>query len=295
MSAAPHAGSRAATRNARIDALRFAAIAMVVMTHVLNLRWEFKTLPLAPETVRAMMSFNMPLFAFVSGFVLRGREGSHPLRFIKGKALALLVPYFAWIALEMPLRKITLAEAPVRLVRAAVDPLFGFQMWFLLVLFVCFVVFALSRLLSSSDVVTAVVAVAVGLLPLLPLPAWNLLGRLCWLYPFLVAGYLVATHREPLRRFDLLAAGVGLVSFPLLFASGWDGPAYRFAIGMAGTVALWGLSRPLSQSVLEPLGRAGQRTLGVYGWQMVILSERMEGRLMSRLIHPYHKPDPAII
>ncbi len=142
-------------RNARVDALRFVAIAMVVMTHVLNLRWEFKLLPGAPETVRAMMSFNMPLFAFVSGFVLLGREGSHPVRFIRGKALALLVPYFAWVAFEMPLRRSRSPRPRCDSRARAVDPRAGFQMWFLLVLFVCFVVFALSRWVSSSDAVTA--------------------------------------------------------------------------------------------------------------------------------------------
>lgn len=258
-----------ADRNVLIDALRFVAIALVVLTHVLNLRPEFRDL--APWLVRAMMSFNMPLFAFVSGFVLVGREGTHPLRFIKGKALALLVPYFAWITVEMPLRHIRLGDAPARLVRAAYDPLAGFQMWFLLVLFAAFSVFALVRVLSTHDSVTAVVAVGIGLLPLLPIPPSNLLARLCWLYPFLVTGYLVSRHRSKLVRWDVLAAVGGLVAFPLLFLSGWDGVVYRFAIGTAGMAALWGLFRLLPVGWLEPLGQLGRRTIGVYGWQMVIL------------------------
>jgi fucose 4-O-acetylase-like acetyltransferase len=259
------------SRNVLIDALRFVAIAMVVLTHVLNLRPEFKGLPFAPELVRAMMSFNMPLFAFVSGYVLRGREGAHPVRFIKAKALALLVPYLAWIALEAPLRRIQFADVPPRLVRALYDPLASFQMWFLLVLFVAFAVFALSRAVSDRDSVTVVFAIVVGLSPLLPLPQSNLLSRLAWLYPFVVLGFIVAHHRPRLKRYDVLAALAGLIAFPLLFATGWDGIAYRFAIGLSGMAALWGVFRVMPVRVLEPLGWLGQRTMGVYGWQMVVL------------------------
>ncbi len=267
--AAPRPEPPRPTRNNRVDALRFIAIAMVVLTHVLNLRPEFKEL--APWLVRAMMSFNMPLFAFVSGYVLVGREGAHPLRFIKGKALALLVPYFAWIAVEMPLRKVTWAEAPLRMLRATYDPKASFQMWFLLVIFVAFVLFAIARWASSSDALTAVGALAIGLLPLLPLPDSNLLVRLCWLYPFLVMGYLVGTHRDRLRGIDIAAALAGLVIFPLVFRMGGTDIFSRFALGTSGIAALWGFSQPMSEALLAPLGWLGQKTLGIYGGQMVLL------------------------
>ncbi len=266
-----HVCRPAAARNLLIDALRFVAIAMVVLTHVLNLRWEFKELPLAAETVRAMMAFNMPLFAFVSGYVNRGLERDGPWRFVRSKALALLVPYYAWIIVEMPLRRVALADAPERLLRAAFDPKAAFQMWFLLVLFYAFALLALSRLVSRSEWWFGGVALAVGLLPLVWEPDSNLIVRLCWLYPFVVGGYLVARHRESCRRFDDVAAVVGLVAFPLLLASGLDGAPYRLAIGAAGSAALWALLRWMPQAVLTRLAWAGAKSLGVYGGQMVLL------------------------
>lgn len=259
----------ASKRNVRVDALRFLAIAMVVLTHVLNLRWEFKDL--APWLVRAMMAFNMPLFAFVSGYVLHGREGAHPLRFIKGKALALLVPYLAWITVEMPLRGVAVADWPARLARAAVDPSAGFQMWFLHVLFVAFVVFALSRRVHAADGFTALVALAIALVPLAPVDLSNLVGRVCWLYPFLALGYLSARHRPRLRRWDVAVAVAGVIAFALLFTTGWDGVAYRLAIGSAGIASLWGVVRILPRRALAPLAVLGRKTMGVYGWQMVVL------------------------
>jgi surface polysaccharide O-acyltransferase-like enzyme len=261
----------ASARNLLIDALRFVAIAMVVLTHVLNLRWEFKELPLAAETVRALMAFNMPLFAFVSGYVNRGLERDGPWRFARSKATALLVPYYAWIIVEMPLRRVALADAPERLVRAAIDPMAAFQMWFLLVLFYAFVLLAASRLVSRSEWWLGGVALVVGLLPLVWQPASNLIVRLCWLYPFVVGGYLVAQHRESCRRFDDAAAVAGLVAFPFLFASGWDGSVHRLAIGAAGSAALWALFRWIPEPVLRRLAWTGSKSLGVYGGQMVLL------------------------
>ncbi|HSK48680.1 MAG TPA: acyltransferase [Coriobacteriia bacterium] len=259
----------AARRNQLIDALRFVAIAMVVLTHVLNLRPEFKEL--APWLVRAMMAFNMPLFAFVSGYVLLGREGHSALRFVRGKALVLLVPYFAWITLEMPLRGVPIGDWPARLAWAAIDPRAGFQMWFLLVLFYAFVVFAVARSISTSTGFTATTGIVLAALPLLSLPDSNLLSRLCWLYPFVVLGYLSARYRGPLRKWDAAIALVGFIAYPLLLTSGWDGVAYRMAVGASGTVALWAAFRLVSANTLFPLGWLGQRTMGVYGWQMVIL------------------------
>lgn len=265
------ASASGSSRNLLIDALRFVAIAMVVLTHVLNLRWEFKELPFAATLVAAMMAFNMPLFAFVSGYVNRGLERDGPLRFIRGKALALLVPYFAWIIVEMPLRRITSDEAPGRLLRALWDPKASFQMWFLLVLFYAFVIYAISRTISRTEWFTGGLALAIGLAPLVWQPDSNLIVRLCWLYPFVAFGSLAAQYRESLRRWDDVAGVVGLLAFPLLFLSGWDGPLYRLAIGAAGAAALWVLCRPVPKGSLSRLAWAGQKSLGVYGWQMVVL------------------------
>lgn len=263
-------GVRAAIdRNRLVDSLRFVAIEMVVLTHVLNLRWEFKDL--APWLVRAMMAFNMPLFAFVSGYVLVGREGHSTLKFVRGKALALLVPYFAWIIVELPLREVPLSDWAERLLRAAIDPSAGFQMWFLQVLFVAMTVFALARAVNTSLAFTAAVGAIIAFLPLLPVPHTNLFNRLCWLYPFVVLGYLAGRNREWLRRWDTVAALAGIVLFPLVMMSGWTGVGFRLTAGILGSLALWGIMRHAPETAHGVLGRLGQRTLGVYGWQMVVL------------------------
>ncbi len=261
--------ARAATRCDRTDALRFFAIGLVVLTHLLNLRWEFKTL--APWLVEVMLAFNMPLFAFLGGYVLFGREGSHPARFLRGKALALLVPYLAWVAVEMPLRGLEPSEWLPRLARALVDPRAGFQMWFLWVLFAIFVVFVAVRSASRAQWVLIGSALVSAVLWALPLPVISGSEKVLWLYPFFVLGFLASWWRADERLVPLSVAIVGAAAFVAAFLFGGDGPANAYFMGAAGTAAAWGAYRMLPEPAIRPQAAVGSRTLGIYGGQMVLL------------------------
>jgi len=265
----PAASPRSAGRNDLIDALKLFAMGLVVLTHVLGLRPEFKAL--SPQTVDLMVTFNMPLFTFLSGYVLFGREGKSPLRFIRGKALALLVPYLAWILVELPLRHYPPSAWLPRLGRALVDPHAGLQMWFLWLLFWLFVIFTLARLVSKDDRWMAAGAVAMGATLFLGTYTGYGLDKITWLYPFFILGYLFAKHRERLVRFDTVAAVVSVVAFPVLIVWAPAGVVVRFATALAGVGASWAIFRLLPARALAPLGFVGQKTLGLYGWQMVVL------------------------
>lgn len=256
-------------RNARIDALKCFAIAMVVLTHLLNLRAEFQDL--APWLVDVMVAFSMPLFTFLSGYVLFGREGDDPLLFLRGKAMTLLGTYVAWIVVALVVRGYELAEWPRRIGRALIDPHAGFQMWFLWTLFCLIAIFTLLRQVSRSDVWLLGAALAVGAALALPLPHTLGLDKIVWLYPFLVLGYFVARHRAWLRRLDAPAAVVSLLAFPVLLLIDDPGVPVRFATAIAGIVASWALYRLLPRGLVRAQAWVGRRTLGIYGWQMVVL------------------------
>lgn len=260
---------KATDRDVHIDALRCLAIVMVVATHVLGLRSEFQGV--APGLVRVMVEFNMPLFAFLSGWVLVGREGSHPLLFLRGKALALFVPYLAWVAVELPLRHVAAADLMPRLFSALVDPHAGLQMWFLPVLFWMFVVFTAGRLVSRTTIWTAAVGIAVGALLLFPVPHTLGLDKIAWLYPFLVLGYLAARYRDRPVRFLLVAAGVAAVALGLAALGGHAGVATRFAQAIAWMAAAAAIYAAMPRPLLDAQSWIGRRTLGVYGAQMVLL------------------------
>jgi len=268
-SAAPTAAPRPAGRNDLIDALKLYAMGLVVLTHVLGLRPEFRDL--SPRTVDIMVTFNMPLFTFLSGYVLFGREGAGPVRFIRGKVLALLVPYLAWILVELPIRHYPPSAWLPRLGQALIDPHAGMQMWFLWLLFWLFVIFTAVRLVSKDDRWLGVGAVAMGATLLLGTTTTFGLDKIMWLYPFFILGYLVAKHREKLKRLDLWFAIGSLVAFPALLVWAPPGVGVRFATALAGMGASWAIFRPLPPRILAPLGFVGQKTLGLYGWQMVVL------------------------
>jgi fucose 4-O-acetylase-like acetyltransferase len=269
--AAPSPPARVAVpsgRNDVIDALKFFAIALVILTHVLRLRREF--IHLSPDLLRIIVSFNLPLFALLSGWVLAGREGTDPLRFMKGKALALLVPYLAWIAVEMPLRHVPPAGYFARLGNALLNPMHGMQMWFLWTLFWMFAVFTLGRLVSRADWLAVALAVAVGCIALLIPGGANGLNRIAWLYPYLVLGYLVSKRRAKLRRFDGPATALAVLAFAALSVLNNHALFAQFATGTAGAVAACGIFRYLPAAASRVLAPLGKRTLGIYGAQMVV-------------------------
>jgi fucose 4-O-acetylase-like acetyltransferase len=255
-------------RNDVVDALKYFAIALVVLTHVLRLYREF--IHLSPDLLRVVVSFNLPLFAFLSGWVLWGREGKSPLSFMRGKALGLLVPYLAWIAVEMPLRHVPPAGYLARLGNALLNPMYGMQMWFLWALFWMFAVFTAGRMVSRSDWWTIVLALGVGSVAFLIPGGANGLNRIVWLYPYLVLGYLASKHRAPLRRFDAAATVGSAVMFGVLSVVGGRAVPVQFVTGVAGTVAACGVFRLLPGAVRRTLAPLGRQTLGVYGWQMVV-------------------------
>ena len=255
-------------RDLKVDALKCLAILLVIATHILSLRREFQHV--APWLVSGMVAFNMPLFAGLSGWVLAGREGSHPGRFLWRKVLTLYVPYFAWIAIEAPLRKVSLAAMPARLFEALVDPHAGMQMWFLAVLFWMFVVFTLARLVSRSDVWIGAVAVAVGAVGILPRITVLGLDKVAWLYPFFILGYLLARSRSDYRKLiGILWVIVALIAALGVLGHAALAGAYIAALALSAVVI--GIYAILPRRLLTSQAWLGRRTLGVYGAQMVVL------------------------
>lgn len=256
-------------RNRIVDALKCLAIALVVLTHLLNLRAEFQRV--APWLVGIIVAFNMPLFAFLSGYVLHGREGVDPVVFLSRKAKSLLVPYFAWITLELPLRHVPVDEWGLRLESALFDPRAGMQMWFLWVLFAIFVIFAGVRALGHSSVWFAVVAGALATCAVIGVPETFGMDKVVFLAPFFLLGYLASRHREAIRRYDDTVFTLGLLAAPPLLFLHPEGGVWKLVIALAGIAMCWAVYRFMPQWSLVPQSWIGGRSLGIYGLQMVLL------------------------
>jgi len=228
-------------------------------------------LPGAHWAVVFMLSFDMPLLTFLSGYVLPGREGAKPFAFLRGKALVLLVPYFAWVTVEMLQRRTPPALWATRLFNAAIQPHLGYQMWYLWVLFALFVVFTLARLVSKSDIWLGALALAMAATLFLAAPTVAGIDKIVWLFPFFVLGYLCGKHRAVLRRYDLVWAMAGVAGFAALTWLRLPGVVPAFATAIAGISACWALYRLLPKPLISAQAWVGRKTLGIYGGQMVLL------------------------
>jgi hypothetical protein len=258
-------------RNEIVDALKFFAIALVPLQHLLNLRSEFSGLPGAHAAVLFIVTFDMPLFVFLAGYVLFGREGDSPLTFLWRKALALLVPYFAWVSVEMLIERVPVAKWPETLGWAAIQPHRSYQMWFLWVLFALFVIFVLARLISRADLWLAAVGVAAVVARLVSTDKTAGLDKILLLMPYLVLGYLCAKHREELRRFDAWIASAGVLSFAGLSLVPQTAAFVQLATAVGGIVTAWAIYRLLPAWLISAQAWVGRRSLGIYAGQMVTL------------------------
>jgi hypothetical protein len=258
-------------RNEIIDAMKFFAIALVPLQHLLNLRSEFSYLPGARAAVWFMVSFDMPLFVFLAGYVLFGREGTNPFSFLQRKALALLVPYFAWVSVEMLIERVPVTQWHTTLGWAAIQPYRSYQMWFLWVLFALFVIFTLVRLVSRADMWLAAFGVAAAVARALVHVKTAGLDKIFLLLPFLVLGYLCAKHRDKIRPYDMWIAVTGVLVFTGLSFVPQTIALVALATAVTGVVSVWALYRLLPARLISAQAWVGRRSMGIYAGQMVTL------------------------
>jgi len=279
-------------RDQTIDTARGLAIVLVVCAHAVmavhgfdftpqallggvhySLGWSLQAL-----VVDVNYAVALPMFGFVTGVTLlyTSRRG---WSLVKARSKSLLVPYLSWLALGTVLVAVRsgLAAVPHNIVIGTVSAGASASLWFLYALFVCVCVFACCRS-DRALVITACIApfVMVAL-------AWQHVDYLeirdaAWLYPPLVAGYLVVKHKP--RRYLLPAAAVAAVALPLVaMVSPWGlvfaqlptvlgETAYtltRVVGGVAGCLVVYGLLRPVTA-----VAWLGRRTLGIYALHPLI-------------------------
>jgi fucose 4-O-acetylase-like acetyltransferase len=276
------------------DVARGVAIVLVVLGHVgvarfgqsgANLLWH-----------RAVVAVNMPLFFFVSGYLLYKPEMPPWLRVVRQRAARLLVPYVSWLLVACAIVAFRSPEAALqRLGAGAIDPWMG--LWFLYVLFECIVLFALLHRLSDRSwwLIGSTLAVAVAI-TLLPPHETTMFGKtnVQHLLPYLALGFVFARNRGYWRDRVGLLAGVAALGFgataltlvggdhawwrTALAAAGTPALAQlavsrfvRYLIGVCGVTALFAMSCIVRGRLARVLALVGVSSLGVYaihGWVM---------------------------
>lgn len=243
-------------RDPVIDGIRGVAILLVVLGHSLQHHLtEFNS----NIIFKAIYSFHMPLFIAVSGYLAFGRIEARLPTLARNKAAHLVIPFLAWHFITYLMSALHVGQLSNPLdwyFQLLVSPDNG--LWFLWVLFLCFVVagivthlpcrFRDSALLGSA-LLLYVANYQPGGLPLLR-----------WLYPFFVAGYLYAKHAKQIRLCPQLPIAIlSITLWALLvpfFSCGnpmpietlltgwglsggsWLGLLLRYVIAGAGVIAL---------------------------------------------------------
>lgn len=308
-------------RDHKIDALKALAMFLVIVGHAIvfthlfgsdapgrvaiGAQWIDRQ-TLDSFALNLAYSVHMPLFSFLSAYVLLGREGT-PLALVGKRVLSLMVPYVAWVLVSYAIQALrsggSLSAAASYLGTRLLYPQSPGAAWFLYALFGCFAVFAVVRALGGRDRLLIASAVVVGGLIVVPFgTVGDIFGvyDVAWLYPFFVMGYLFAKHRERLarRRSSLLIAGIfgwaALLPFiwPVLVpevnwwypvlrewlhARGIPGAvvllyAVRYACAGAGIITLFYAYDWVKGRALYWQAWVGRRTLGMYLIQPYVLT-----------------------
>lgn len=285
--AAPH------SREARLDALKGIAVVCVVTYHALG---QYFTYTPATGTVyftwalcaRAFLfSFMLPLFAFLSGYVLGRPNGFRPREYFRKRTLGLLVPYLMWESLYGPSKHPEmlsgLREFWGYYVGALSNPHYEGRMWYLLVLWLALMVVGMVRLLGDRAWLIALSVPFVWWIATMT-PYW----WLRWLYVFVCAGLLfrryevhVLPHLPRLGIAGALAFGplwVAVLPEPVAaerFARLAESPQAQafaraalvyvpLAVGACAVAALFAVSYHLPCWLESGLAYLGTLSLGIY-------------------------------
>ena len=302
-------------RDSSVDALRGLAIILVVLGHaILDSAAVLHAgpgmvdmgpfwIPLATAwnlPLNVLYSFHMPLFAFVSGFVMWPPRGRSVAEGVTSRARSLLVPYFAWFVI---LYATNWSPHPAGgFGPALVGALLGRDgLWFLYALFVSTaIVVCLERVPRSRWVlsIVALVAVASSSGWAFAVPNVLYLSDVLWIFPFVVLGYLMGPFRAQVIEHRWLVVAFGCVVFVPLFilrypvevaslqpishlltaslspsapggalsgvAASWLAVVLPYACACAAVAALCGLYLGRAGAAIDVQAWLGRKSLGIY-------------------------------
>lgn len=314
-------------RDRSLDALKGLAIVLVVAGHAIvfaatvdhagaglvqidSRSW----LPLQVASgllLNLIYSFHMPLFAFVSGFVLWRPHPQPLVTKLKRRVTGLLVPYFAWFvalyaaaAMFHPVRGFL-----TRLADVVLRPLPAGGLWYLYALLVCAVFLSLLQELPGAAWIIPLSAIALWPLRVLLVNASLFdIGQVLWIYPFVVLGFEAARFGPSIRsrRIPLIATGVFAFALLLFLAYPVFGPGPARIAGAMQSVHLRGgfavasLAGDLAAAAavialfafysgrtgwwVEAQAWFGRRSLGIYAMHALLIQLMIAARIKDPVI-----------
>ena len=250
------ASASQASRDVRIDALKGLAIVCVVVYHAAGQYFRY-----SPATGviydswalwlrEFLFSFMLPLFAFLSGYVL-GRPGAfRPREYFAKRSLGLLVPFLAWESVYGPWRDkhpemLSSFSAFVGYYgHVLIDPHYEGRMWYLYVLWIALMVVGLVRLVGDRSW-----ALAASVPVVILAASFGQFHWLRWVYAFVVAGMLWRRYEATILPRIRTIGFVGAVAFVPLWLLLEPGPValarLKSLVGSGGVMAVAEQVHPL--------------------------------------------------
>jgi fucose 4-O-acetylase-like acetyltransferase len=294
----------AVSRDTRIDALKGLAIVAVVLYHTMG-QYLITAPTLALYLREIMYSFMLPLFAFLSGYVLGKRRPFRPRSYFVRRTMGLMVPYLCWeliygLAMRHDARR-GVGAFGIYLADTLLNPHLEGRMWYLYVLWLALMALGILRLFGDR---TWVLAAAIGVSAFWPW--WGNFQRLQWIFVYVVIGLLVRRY-EPhvLPRIKAIGLVGAALYLPFLLASHpeelavarahtylggvtWPGLAPALVhtgstvTGLAAVAAVVAASYFAPSGLERALALPGRLSLGIYVTHFAV-------------VETWHDPSPWLI
>jgi len=294
----------AVSRDTRIDALKGLAIVSVVLFHTLG-QYLISAPTLALYGRELLFSFMLPLFAFLSGYVL-GRAGPFRARsYFVRRTLGLMVPYLAWeIIYGLLLRQEArhgIGSFGIYLEDTFLNPHLEGRMWYLYVLWVAVMGLGVLRLFGDRSWVLAgsVVVVMVW-------PWWGNFHRLQWIFLYVVLGFLARRHESLyLPRIKAIGVVAAVVYVPFMLASRPEKLAVARVEQLlqgskwlaAGAAGVYGASTVAGIAAVAALVAASYRAPAGFERAMALPGRLSLGIYVTHfaVVEAFHDPSPWLI
>ena len=242
-------------RNYLIDNLKAVMIWVVVCTHYLHAARGFTMDSLGGATYLTMISCDMIIFIFASGYFSKNVDKSRQKSF-----RTFLYPYILLSVLMYGVRYLVYGNASFDLLLPSL------ALWFMIVLFFYrFLLKDLVRLGKFLLPLTFVVSIVAGFIP--QLDSTLALGRAFGFLPFFILGYLFTP--EHIAKIRSIPKWVGWIGFVVLVCY-----SFIMAYNKVLPMSTWYLKMPYDHLGFGPfegaLIRAGLLAIAV-GWLMVFI------------------------
>jgi fucose 4-O-acetylase-like acetyltransferase len=232
-------------RDIYIDALKGLTILLVILAHALQ-----RSLPDAPSNMyfNSIQAFHMPLFMFLSGYILYVNKPTYNINWMTRKFQRLIIPFFAWIIIFYYASNFSFTglepyvdysgSLTDSIIRDVMQP--GNGLWFLWVLFIFYVMVAGAAKSGKPYLFGCCVLVTLAALTAVN---FNLFGmsyvRLHLI--FFVSGYIFSMYRTNINSYLNLKSNVIGKKFYFglpLISSSYTHRVAEFAVTLASHILL---------------------------------------------------------